>query len=152
MKGWFYEPARHAMAARGIVTTRFEPDSRLIPDDGEIYIYDRDVSEYPIGRASLTMDRYAISRMYGGRVPDGVAIVHNVRIYPGYVKRGYGRKLLKGIEDRARATGMERIWVMDVVDCTVRRLLELNGYEPVWIDPYDWIPGVIPEVYEKGLR
>ena len=151
MRGWHRESYRHSLAARGIVTTRFEPSSRLIRDDGEMYIYDRDVSEYPIGRASLTMDRHVVNRLYGSRVPDGVAVVHNVRIYPSYVKRGYGRKLLKGIEDRARAVEMERIWVMDVVDCTVRRLLELNDYESVWIDPYDWIPGMIPEVYEKVL-
>ena len=152
MKGWHNESYRHSLAARGIVTTRFEPSSRLTHDDGEIYIYDRDVSEYPIGNASLMMNRYTINKFYGDRIPDGVAVVHDVKIYPGYVRRGYGRKLLKGIEDRARAVGMERIWVVDVADCTVRRLLESNDYESVWINPYDWIPGVIPEVYEKVLR
>lgn len=152
MKGWYNESYRHSLAARGVVTTRFEPSSRLTQNDGEIYIYDRDVSEYPIGDAYLMMDRRAINKFYGDRIPDGTAVVHNVKIYTGYVRRGYGRKLLKGIEDHARAAGMERIWVLDVADCTVRRLLELSGYRSVWIDMYDWIPGVIPEIYEKVIE
>ena len=97
MRGWYNESYRHSLAARGITTTRFVPDSRLIRNDGEMYIYDRDMSEYPGGSASLMMNRYTINRLFGGRIPDRTTVIHNIKVYPGYVKKGYGRRLLKEI-------------------------------------------------------
>lgn len=149
MRGWRFESYRHSLAARGIMT-RFVPSSGWSRDSGMMYIYE-DADGYPVGNASMTMNEYEIRRFYGNRVPSRTAVVHGLKVYRGHEDKGYGRRLLMEMEEHARERRMGRIWVLDVADCTVRRLLELNGYEQVRIGTYDWVPGVIPEIYEKVL-
>ena len=144
MRGWFEEPYRHALSARGIITTRFDSINRFTGErEGFLYIYDDDE---PLGFIDILVGRDRIKRIYGDGIPDDTAIVTAIRIYDQYQKLGHGKRLLTAVEDHASKFGMKRIWLMSVVN---EGFFKLNGYERIYPDPD--LTAKVGIIYEKVL-
>jgi len=68
--------------------------------------------------------------MGGFQVGDREATIRRMRVDPDHQRRGYGRRLLAALEDRARERGLERAVLEAHVRLTAaRRLYEDRGYE-----------------------
>lgn len=142
MKGWHGQSLRHSLAARGMITTKFDTINRYRKEpDGFMYIYDDDE---PMGWTDIVMGEDRIRHIYGNGIPSRTAIIDGIRIYDQYQDKGYGRRLLKASENYAIDHGMKRMWIMGVVN---RKFFELNGYREIE-SPID----CSKPTYEKVLR
>lgn len=80
--------------------------------------------------------------------PD-TAEVRSVRVDPDFQRRGYGRRLVETLEDRAREAGFERAVLDTNVALTgAQALYESLGYQPVGREPFGDVELVY---YERPL-
>ena len=78
----------------------------------------------------------------------GTAEVRSLRVDPAFQGRGYGRRLVRALEDRARAAGFERVVLDTNVRLTgARELYESLGYEEAGRESLD---GVALVYYERS--
>lgn len=149
MKGWYNEPQRHSLASRGIqsvhnpiplrIQTHFEP-SGLYGGDGYIFI---NQGEKNIGYTDVIIDRSHMIRMFDEDiVPPRTAVTSILRVNDPWKGQGFGKKLMRMMEDYAREHGMDRVWGIGVVN---HEFVEKQGYRKIHNIP------LIGSVYEKVL-
>jgi ribosomal protein S18 acetylase RimI-like enzyme len=65
-------------------------------------------------------------------ITDAIAEVKRMRVHPGFQRRGFGRRILASLEDRARELGYTKLTLdTGVVLTAAQRLYESAGYREV---------------------
>lgn len=82
---------------------------------------------------------------------DETAELRRLRVHSDYQRRGFGRRLLEALEERARSRGLERL-VLETNErlAAARRLYEAEGYEETRREPHP-VTGDDVVRYEKEL-
>lgn len=141
-QGWYNDPYRHALAARGMRTNiRSSPFpsrySKPIEESGGWFYLE--VNGEEIGRIDIALHRRDTKYSFGYVVPAMTAVSSTIEIYEEkYHKHGFGKKLLDEMENFAELNGMERVWVTHVRN-------------PEFFERMGYVHTGIGSIYEKVL-